>query len=123
MERDDPVPTSFPAPAPSIHVTPENVVELAAMFRDCADLLELELIHLDSDLELKEPWMADPISGWALAYFNLYFFLGDHTFAKNLRAEYDQHRAMCAALLTTAQQYGLTEELIAAGFTALATEQ
>jgi hypothetical protein len=36
-----------------------------------------------------------------------------------MRTEHDQHKAMTTALISAAEQYGLTEELTAAGFTKL----
>lgn len=102
-----------------IHVTPENVVTLAAMFRDCAAQLAPEVRHIKDDLRLEHPWMADKISRWAMEQFNLYFVDSEHAFAKAVQAEFDQHTAMTDALVATAQYYGLTEELAAAGFTNL----
>jgi hypothetical protein len=122
FEGDGPAPRPPAPPDPvrtqNIHVTPENVVELAAMFRDCAEMLAPATKRIEHDLRLDpdRPWMTDPISRWALAQFNLYFVDGEHAFAKIVRAEYEQHVAMSAALVATARDYGLTDELMAAGF-------
>jgi hypothetical protein len=103
----------------NLHVTPENVVALAAMFRDCADNLAPEVARIDRDLFLDEPWMDDPVSKWARHLFNEYFVYAENSVARVVQAEYNQHKAMRDALLATAQRYGLTEELIAAGFSKL----
>jgi hypothetical protein len=107
------------APTQDLQVSPENVVALAVMFRDCVDQLDQETIHLESDLYLEHPWMEDPISRWAMEQFNKYFVEGEHSFAKIVRAEFDRYCTVRDALVATAQRYGLTEELIAAGFTKL----
>ena len=101
----------------SLHVTPENVVALAAMFRRCADRLEAHLPHLVTDLRLPGPWMRDPVSEWAQGRFDEYFVDSAHSFVHIVQSEYNQHKSLSAALVATAQLYGLTEELISAGFT------
>lgn len=123
LEGDSPVPRPPAAPEPpptqNIRVTPENVVALAVMFRRCADRLGPQIRAMTRDLRLEEPWMDDPVSKWALIHFNLYFLFGDHAFANIVKAEHAQHTAMRDALVKTGQQYGLTEELLQAGFTDL----
>jgi hypothetical protein len=126
FEGDGPAPRPPVVPEPvtaqNMHVTPENVVELAAMFRDCAEMLAPATKHIEYDLRLDpdRPWMDDPVSKWALAQFNVYFVDGEHAFAKIVQAEYDQHVAMMEALVATARDYGLTDELMAAGFSEVA---
>lgn len=124
FEGDSPAPRPPAAPEPphtqNIHVTPENVVDLAAMFRRCVDRLEPEILNMAKDMHLAEPWMDDPVSKWAMIHFNLYFLFGDNAFVNIVHAEHEQHKAMLDALVKTGQQYGLTEELIQAGFTDLA---
>lgn len=123
LEGDSPAPrppaAAEPLAAQNIDVTPENVVVLAKLFRACARNLQPEIIHLKDDLLLDGPWMDDPVSKWARHWFDEYFVHSENSFARIVQAEYDQYLAMRDALLTTAQQYGLTEELIAAGFTDL----
>lgn len=123
LEGDSPAPrppvATEPAGTQNIHVTPENVVALAALFRDCADRLAREVPHIEDDMRLKDRWMGDPISGWAQLEFNEYFADGHNAFAKIVQAEHGQHVAMRDALVATAKQYGLTDDLIAAGFTKL----
>jgi hypothetical protein len=120
LEGDNPVPeptAAEPLAAQNIHVTPANVVALAAMFRACADNLEPEVAHIKDDLYLDEPWLLDPVSKWARDWFNGYFVYCMNSFASVTHAEYRQHLTMRDALVATAEQYGLIEELIAAGFT------
>ena len=121
LEGDSPAPRPPGRPEPlttkDIHVTPENVVELATLFRDCADRLKPAVLRIDRVLRLHEPWMKDPVSVWARVQFNQYFVDGANAFAKIVQTEYQQHKAMAVALVSTAEQYGLTEELTAAGFT------
>lgn len=123
LEGDGPVPRPPAEPelvsTQNLQVSPENVVALAVMFRDCVDRLNNETLHLDIDLHLKHPWMEDPISRWAWKQFNKYFVEGEHSFAKIVKAEVERYCAVRDALIATAQRYGLTEELIAAGFTKL----
>lgn len=123
LEGDGPVPRPPAAPelvpAQSLQVSPENVVALAVMFRDCIDRLNEETLGLEGDLYLEHPWMEDPISRWAREQFNKYFVEGERSFAKIVRAEFERYCAVRDALVATAQHYGLTEELIAAGFTKL----
>jgi hypothetical protein len=120
LEGDSPAPRLPVAPVvpagQNIHVTPENVVALAAMFRDCADNLTPEVGQIEDDLPLAGPWMDDPVSRWARHQFDEYFVYGERSFARVVQAEYDQYTAIRDALVATAKQYGLTEELIAAGF-------
>jgi hypothetical protein len=97
-------------------VTPENVVALAELFRKCTDILAPMARNVEYALRLKDSWMQDPISIWAHLQFNQYFVDSPHAFAKIMLAEYDQHEAMTATLVSVARQYGLTEELAAAGF-------
>lgn len=123
MEQEGDSPAPRPAPAPgstptqNLQFTPENVVTLAAMFRDCVDELEPVAAHVDDDMLLEDRWMDDPVSEWTRQRFNEYFVHDKTSFAKVVRAEYEQHKAMRDALKATALQYGLTEELRAAGFT------
>ena len=121
LEGDSPAPRPPSAPeretTQSLHVTPENVVTLAATFRRCADRLEQELTHLETDLRLPGPWMHDPVSEWARDRFDEYFVDNEHAFVRIVQSEYEQYKALSATLVATAQLYGLTEELISAGFT------
>lgn len=103
-------------PASNLHVTLENVVALAAMYRDCADLLEREVRGLKTDLQLENPWMYDPISLWAMLRFNMYFVDGETAFATVVEAQHRQHKIVRDTLVAIATRYGLTEELNAAGF-------
>jgi hypothetical protein len=123
LEGDGPVPRPPTAPEPTptqnLQVSPENVVALAVMFRDCIDRLYAETVRLDIDLRLEHPWMEDPISRWAREQFNKYFVEDEHSFAKIVRAEFERYCVVRDALVATAQHYGLTEELITAGFTKL----
>jgi hypothetical protein len=123
LEGDGPVPRPSAAPelvpTQNLQVSPENVVALAVMFRDCVDRLNAETVRLDIDLHLEHPWMEDPVSRWAREQFNKYFVEDEHSFAKIVRAEFERYCAVRDALVATAQHYGLTEELIAAGFTEL----
>jgi hypothetical protein len=98
-------------------VTPENVVALATLFRGCADVLAPIANRVEERLWLRKAWMNDPVSIWARLQFNQYFVEGPQAFAKVVRAVYGQHKAMTVALVSAAEQYGLTEELAAAGFT------
>lgn len=127
LEGDSPAPrlpaAPPPPPAQSLHVTPENVVALAATFRACADRLVEELRHLRADMRLSEPWMYDPVSEWARNRFNEYFVDSEHAFVQIVHSEYEQHDAIAEALLATAQLYGLREELISAGFTDIGSER
>jgi hypothetical protein len=120
LEGDGPAPRPPAAPHPttpqSLHVTPDNVVALASTFRDCGDRLTRELHHLDQDLRLREAWMSDPVSKWARHRFNEYFVDGKHSFVHIVQSEWNQHRMIGDALVATARLYGLTEELISAGF-------
>lgn len=90
---------------------------LAATFRGCADRLEGQLQHLESDLTLYRAWMDDPVSEWAQRQFNEYFVQSEHAFVHIVQSEYQQHRVRQYGLVATALLYGLTEELIGAGFT------
>jgi hypothetical protein len=121
QEGDNPAkrPPTSPQPAnvPDIRVTPENVVALAAMFRDCANLLQPQIRPMARDMRLAEPWMGDPVSKWAMIQFNLYFVSGEHSFVRIVQSQFEQHVAMRDALVAAAKQYGLTDELAAAGFT------
>lgn len=112
-----PTPPPDPAPTQNLQVTPENVIALAVMFRSCADLLAPVAPTAQDVMRIDHPWLGDPVSKWAMEQFNEYFADGEHSFARILLAEYEQHNAMMDALVTAARQYGLTEELIAAGFT------
>ena len=120
LEGDSPAPRAPAAPAQvpaqNIHVTPENVVALASMFRDCVDILEPVAAMADVELHVRAPWMGDPVSEWAARQFNDYFVDGENSFAGVLTTEYQQHKDMMTALLATARKYGLTDELAAAGF-------
>lgn len=123
LEGDSPAPrppaTSEPVATQNIHVTPENVVALAALFRDCVDSLAPVATRARQVLRIDEAWMSDPVSEWAVPRFNDYFADAENSFADILMAEYQQHKDMMKALLATARRYGLTEELAAAGFTDL----
>ena len=120
LEGDSPTPRHFPRPdqvaTQNIHVTPENVVALAALFRDCADRLQAELIQMGRVTRIKIPEFADPVSSWAVKHLNDYLFDREHAFIKIIQTDFEQHYAVRDALVRTAQQYGLTEELVAAGF-------
>jgi hypothetical protein len=120
FEGDSPAPrpTTAPEPVPTqnLHVTPENVVALAAMYRACADLLEPEVRGMKTELRLENPWMYDPISLWAMLRFNTYFVYGESAFATVVEAQLHQHKIVRDALIAIATRYGLTEELNAAGF-------
>jgi hypothetical protein len=59
--------------------------------------------------------MGDPVSTWARHRFDEYFADGKNAFATVVQSQYNQHKAMAEALIAAAQQYGLTEDLIAAG--------
>ena len=107
-------------PTQDLQVSPENVVALAVMFRDCVDVLEREAHQLEHELHVKFPWMDDPVSEWARDEFNRYFVYGERAFAKVILAEHERYSTVRDALIATAQHYGLTEELNAAGFTKLA---
>ena len=120
LEGDSPAPRPPEAldhaATQGLHVTPENVVTLAATFRDCADRLLTELPRLRHDMRLPEPWMDDPVSEWARQQFDEYFVDSQHAFVHIVHSQYEQHAAVKVALLAAAQLYGLTEELIKAGF-------
>jgi hypothetical protein len=121
FEGDSPAPRPTPGvPTQNLHVTPENVVALAAMYRDCVDLLEPEVRGLKIDLQLKNPWMYDPVSLWAMLRFNMYFVDGESAFATVVEAQLQQHKIVRDALVAIATRYGLTEELNAAGFVKVA---
>ena len=113
---DSPGPRPTTAPAPNLNVTPENVVALAAMYRDCADLLEQEVRGMKTDFHIENPWMYDPVSLWAMLRFNMYFIDGESSFATVVEAQLGQHKIVRDTLVAIATQYGLTEELNAAGF-------
>jgi hypothetical protein len=89
---------------------------LATFFRDCVDILGPIVMRLEEMLWLRRPWMNDPISIWARLQFNQYFAEGPHAFAKIVQDQHDQHVATTMALVSAAKRYGMTEELIAAGF-------
>ncbi len=119
-EGDSPAPrppaAAEPSAPQSLHVTPDNVIALASTFRDCTDRLTGELRHLRQDLRLPEAWMRDPVSEWARHRFNEYFVDSKHSFVHIVYSEWTQHRIIGDALVATARLYGLTEELISAGF-------
>lgn len=118
---DNPKPRPPAAPeAPvglELRVTPENVVILATLFRECADRLAVELAHIQRSLSFTEPWMSDPVSQWALRKFSEHFMAGDRSLVKVMQDEYDQYSNMTQALVAAGRQYGLTDDLFAAGFT------
>lgn len=123
LEGDDPAPRP-PEPSgqvatQSLRVTPENVVAMAKTFQDCADRLAGELRHMRHDMNLTEPWLHDPVSEWARVRFDEYFVHSAHAFVRIVQSEFEQHQAITSMLVATGQLYGLTEELIAAGFTDL----
>lgn len=119
LEGDGPAPRHFPTPDPvatqNFQVSPENVVALAALFRECADRLESELLHIQAVMRLT-PLMGDPVSSWMVDQLNDYLLNQEHAFVKVIQTDFEQHTAIREALVTTAQRYGLTEELVAAGF-------
>lgn len=105
-----------PAPAPSggaqqLQVTPENVVELAATFRQNADLYEPIVQSIEYDLLIKKPWLGDPFSAWAKDEFNNYFVKSDNSLVATIKALYKQQVDTFNALKKIADQYGKTEEL------------
>lgn len=127
LEGDNPAPRP-PAPpgqvaTQSLRVTPENVVAMAKTFQDCADRLARELRHMRHDMNLTEPWLHDPVSEWARVRFDEYFVHSAHAFVRIVQSEFEQHQAITSMLVATGQLYGLTEELIAAGFTDLEQDQ
>jgi hypothetical protein len=127
LEGDGPAQKPFATPEPisthNLRVTPENVVSLAVIFRNCADQLQQVALHADRRMRVDRPWMGDPISEWAREQFNEYFVDGEHAFAKIIQAEHVRHNIMRSAMVAIAQQYGLTEELNAEGFTKLTPPQ
>lgn len=117
LEGDSPTPgPTPPLPTQNLQVTPENVIELATMFRECAYLLAPVAPTARDVMRIEHPWLGDPVSDWAKEQFNKYFADGENSFAGILEAEFAQHQAMRDALVATAKQYGLIEELTAAGF-------
>ena len=106
-------PTTSPAPviAQPLRVTPDNVVELAILFRRAADKLLLELADAEIPLRLDSAWMDDGASKWMQKFFNEYFLDGGNSFRNVLQAIYDQHAAHATALENAAALYGKTEEL------------
>lgn len=127
LEGDSPAPRPLSAPvstaSQSLHVTPENVVALAAMFRGCGDLLSKDVAHLRNDLQLPGPWMHDPVSEWARRRFDEYFVHAEHSFVHIVQSEFEQHKMFRDTLVAIGQLYGLTEELISAGFTEIGSGQ
>jgi hypothetical protein len=119
LEGDNPAPRHFPTPEPvatqNIQVSPENVVALAALFRECADRLEPELLRIQNVMRVP-PLMGDPVSSWLVDQLNEYLHNKEHAFVKVIQSDFEQHTAIRDALVATAQRYGLTEELIEAGF-------
>lgn len=109
-------PPTPPAPVPTqtLQVNPDNVVELAVLFSQAADLLETQLKKLDRDLRLPEPWLHDPVSAWVWSQFNKYFINGENSFANVVRTTYEQHVANADALAKVAARYGKSDELHAA---------
>jgi hypothetical protein len=120
LEGDNPAPRPQAAHEPmgtqALHVTPENVVVLAKTFQNCADRLGRQLAHRRPDLWVLKSWMQDPASEWARNRFNEYFVSSANSFVRIVQSEFEQHKAVSRALVATAQLYGLTEELIKAGF-------
>jgi hypothetical protein len=104
-----PIVTSQP-----LQVTPDNVVELGALFSDAAACLETEVKTLKHDLQLPEPWLYDPVSEWVWQFFNEYFVHGEDSFANVVEAAYHQHVAHANALVEAAKLYGKIDELNAA---------
>lgn len=98
-------------------------MSLAVIFRDCADQLQQVALRADIRMRVHDPWMGDPISEWAREQFNEYFVDGERAFAKIIQAEHVRHGIMRSAMVAIAQQYGLTEELNAAGFVKLPPPQ
>lgn len=110
VPKPPPVPPT-PVPTQTLHVTPDNVVELGVLFRRAADLLGIQAMTLDGDLRLDEPWLGDPVSGWIWQFFNSYFVDAENSFTKVVQGAYEQHKANAEALTMAAEQYGLRDEL------------
>ena len=107
-----PVTASEPVPTQHLTVTPDNVIQLAVLFRQCATLLTHSTKQAEDASLLDEPWLGDPVSEWAREAFNEYFAKSaDVAFVTVLNGLRDQFLAMTEALERAAAQYGLTEEL------------
>jgi hypothetical protein len=91
-------------------------VALAVVFGESADLLMSRLAHSKHAMQIT-PWMQDPVSEWVREQFDDYFVHSEHAFVQIVHSGYVQHVAIREALIASAQVYGLTEELINAGFT------
>ncbi|HEX2130895.1 MAG TPA: hypothetical protein VHH15_04990 [Actinophytocola sp.] len=120
LAGDGPEPRPAPEPEPPVPtqhlaVTPENVVELAVLFRRCATVLSTSVHTSELDLYLEKPWLGDPVSEWAWEAFNKYF-LGDAdtSFRNVIHALHGQLTEMADALVAAASRYGLDDELNAA---------
>ena len=108
--------TSTPAPSAGggtqrLQVTPENVVELAVTFRQIAERYQSVMQNLGNNLTLKEPWLGDPFSKWAMEEFNDYFAHGDNSVSKTMAQMHKQYNDMYRTLQNIAKQYGKTDEL------------
>lgn len=106
--------TPPPVPTQTLQVTPENVVQLAVLFRTAADRLESEAKTADNDLRLDQPWLGDPVSGWIWMFFNKYFVDAENSVARVIQGAYKQHLAHAEALAKAATEYGKRDELNAA---------
>jgi len=100
-------PKVFPQP---LKVTPDNVVELAKLFRNAADRISALRADAEITLFLAEPWMGDEVSRWMREFFHEYFLHGENSFAHVLRDIERQHKAHASALEGVARQYGLLED-------------
>jgi hypothetical protein len=106
---------SPPAAAPEVlpqplKVTPENIAELARLFRNAADQLFAQLENLEGALRLNEPWMGDETSKWMREFFHEYFLDGENSFRNILRDLYRQHEAHATALDAAAKRYTSLED-------------
>jgi hypothetical protein len=111
LARRPPSDPSLSIPIQTLKVTPDNVIELAVLFREAADTLRNEAQRAEIDLRLERPWLGDPISGWIWLFFNKYFVDAENSFAQVMLAAEREHRANYEALEKTAERYGLTEAL------------
>lgn len=112
-----PAPTTDSAPpagANHLQVNPDNVIELAKTFRDCRDRLDQELLGLREDLLLKGVWLEEPTSKWARERFDKYFVHSENSYVSVIKSQREQYDATFRALVETAKQYGMTDELSAA---------
>jgi hypothetical protein len=61
--------------------------------------------------------MGDPVSQWALQKFSQHLVVGERSLIKMIQDEHTQYSNMTQALIATGRRYGLTDDLLAAGFT------